>query len=206
MPLFGITDYPTYLAALLVFLMLPGPGTLAVLTATARGGLRGGYASLAGLIAGDAILMAAAMAGVAALLVAHPQAFALLKYAGAAYLAWLGIQLLRSRPEGPAGIVVITNDHYFRQSTLITLLNPKALVFYLAFFPLFIDRAHYRGPVTLAALALSASTMTLIYGSLLILAGHALARRLRASRRLARWLSRAAGIAVIGFGARLAAA
>jgi threonine/homoserine/homoserine lactone efflux protein len=200
----GIVDYPAFIAAVLVFLMIPGPGTFAVVTSSAKGGPRGGYAALAGLMLGDWVLMAAAMVGVAALLAAHPLLFRGLQYAGAAYLVWVGLQLLRARRgDGAARRPDIAGAH-FRQGFLITVVNPKAIVFYMAFLPLFIDPRSYQGPLTLATMAVTIATLTLLYGSVLVWAGHWAAGRLRRNRRIGRWLSRLAGIAVIGFGARLA--
>jgi threonine/homoserine/homoserine lactone efflux protein len=201
----GVTDLAAFVAAVLVFLMIPGPGTFAVLASSAKGQVRGGYACLAGLMLGDWLLMIAAMIGVAALLLAHPFVFRGVQYLGVAYLIWVGLQLLRAREGGAATLLPITPGTYFRQGFLITVINPKAIVFYMAFFPLFIDPAQYQGPITLATMGASVSLLTLLYGSLLVLAGHWAARQLRAHRAVGTWLSRLAGVALNGFGARLAA-
>lgn len=200
----GISDYWAFVAAVLVFLMLPGPGTFAVLTSTAKGGLRGGYAALAGLMIGDWLLILAALVGVAAMLAAHPVLFRAVQWVGVAYLAWVGLQLLRASGKVHAAPLPITPGTYFRQGFLITLINPKAIVFYMAFFPLFIDPVRYEGPATLATMGGTISLLTFAYGSALIIAGDWAARRLRANASLGRWMSRCAGVALIGFGARLA--
>jgi threonine/homoserine/homoserine lactone efflux protein len=200
----GITDYWAFVAAVLVFLMLPGPGTFTVLASTARAGLRGGYAALAGLMVGDWLLMVAALIGVAALLAAHPLLFRAVQWLGAAYLAWVGLQLLLVRRHDAAAPLATSVNRHFRQGFLITVINPKAIVFYMAFFPLFVDPAAYQGVTTLAAMGATISALTLAYGSVLILAGHWAARRLRANRALGRWMARLAGAALLGFGARLA--
>src|SRR5262245_36796492 len=98
--MFGITDYGAFCAAILVFLALPGPGTFALLTSTAKGGLRAGAAATLGVIVGDQVLMWLAVAGVAALLAAYPAVFKAVQYAGAAYLAWIGLRLLFARGDG----------------------------------------------------------------------------------------------------------
>jgi leucine efflux protein len=200
----GVTDIAAFALAVLVFLMLPGPGTFAVLASTAKGQLRGGYACLAGLMLGDWLLMTAAMVGVAALLLAHPLVFRGVQYLGVAYLLWVGLQLLRARSGGPATLLPVTPGTYFRQGLLITAINPKAIVFYMAFFPLFIDPARYDGARTLLTMGAIVSLLTVLYGSLLVLGGHWIAQRLRAHRAVGRWMSRLAGVALIGFGARLA--
>jgi len=201
----GISDYWAFVATVLVFLMLPGPGTFAVLTSSAKGGLRGGYAALAGLMMGDWLLMLAALVGVAALLATHPLLFKAVQWLGVAYLLWIGLQLLRSSGKLNVVPLPITPGAYFRQGFLITLINPKAIVFYMAFFPLFIDPARYDGLPTLVAMGGSISLLTFLYGTLLIVSGNWAARRLRANNSVGRWLSRFAGVALIGFGARLAA-
>jgi len=201
----GVTDIVAFMAAVLVFLMIPGPGTFAVITASAKGRLRGGYACLAGLMLGDWLLMIAAMIGVAALLMAHPLVFRAVQYLGVAYLLWVGLQLLRAKEGGPSTLLPIRPGTYFRQGFLITVINPKAIVFYMAFFPLFIDPLHYEGAATLAVMGATVSLLTLLYGSLLVVGGHWIAQRLRAHRIVGVWMSRLAGVALIGFGARLAA-
>lgn len=200
---FGISDYPAFALAVLVFLMIPGPGTFALLTSTAKGGLRAGYAALAGVMLGDWLLMIAAMLGVAALLAAHPLLFKAVQYLGVAYLIYIGLQLLRARGT-VATLLPITPGTYFRQAFLITVINPKAIVFYMAFFPLFIDPAHFQGLRTLLAMGGTISLITLAYCSVLLVTGAWVAQRLRVHAGAGRWLSRLAGVALIGFGARLA--
>jgi leucine efflux protein len=201
--LLGINDVWQLIVATMVFLMLPGPGTFCVLTCTARHGLRGGFASLAGLMLGDAVLMLLAAIGVAALLQANPLLFKGLQYVGAAYLAYLGLRLLIARGEGSVAPVPFSNLADFRRGFLITIINPKAIVFYMAFFPLFIDPATHQGSITFVAMGAIISACTLIYGSLLVLAGNAAAVRLKNHRRVAALASKAAGIFLVGFGIKL---
>lgn len=200
--MFGITDYAAFCAAILLFLALPGPGTFALLTSTAKGGLRAGAAATFGLIAGDQVLLWLAVAGVAALLAAHPTVFHLVQYAGAAYLTWIGLKLVLSRG-GSASPVRIEPRGYARQAFFITLLNPKAIVFYMAFFPLFIDPAAHRGALTFGAMAATIAALTAVYCLALCAFADAVAAKVRAHRRAARWLERAAGLFLVGFGIRL---
>ncbi len=198
----GIADYGAFCAAILVFLALPGPGTFALLTSTAKGGLRAGAAATAGVILGDQVLLWLAVAGVAALLSAHPAVFQAVQYAGAAYLTWMGLKLLFARP-GNASPVRIEPRHYLRQALLITLLNPKAIVFYMAFFPLFIDPATHRGGLTFAAMAGTIAAITAAYGLLLCAFAQHISAKVRAHRRLAQALEKVAGLCLVGFGIRL---
>jgi len=201
--LLGISDYGAFCAAVLVFLALPGPGTFALLTATGKGGVRAGAAATLGLIAGDQVLLWLAVAGVAALLAAYPTVFRVVQWAGAAYLAWIGFKLLFAK-EGAAPVVRMDAGRYARQAFLITLLNPKAIVFYMAFFPLFIDPAHHQGLPTFATMAVTIATLTLVYCLTLCVFADRVAKQVRAHRRLARWLERLAGVFLIGFGFKLA--
>lgn len=200
----GIADYGAFCAAILVFLALPGPGTFALLTSTAKGGFRAGAAATLGLILGDQVLLWLAVAGVAALLAAQPLLFQGVQYLGAAYLAWIGLKLIFAQP-GTAGPVRIEPRHYARQAFLITLLNPKAIVFYMAFFPLFIDPASHRGAVTFAAMAATIAVITAVYCLLLCAFAGAVSARVRAHQGLARGLERLAGVFLVGFGIRLGA-
>jgi threonine/homoserine/homoserine lactone efflux protein len=198
----GIADYGAFCAAIVLFLALPGPGTFALLTSTGKGGFRAGAAATAGVIAGDQVLLWLAVAGVAALLAAHPLLFKGVQYLGAAYLVWVGLRLIFARA-GSASPIRIEPRHYARQAFLITLLNPKAIVFYMAFFPLFIDPATHRGAVTFLAMAGTIAAITAVYGLLLCAFAQAVSAQVRAHRRLARGLERLAGVFLVGFGIRL---
>jgi threonine/homoserine/homoserine lactone efflux protein len=126
--MFGITDYPAFVGAVLVFLAIPGPGNLALLTSTATGGRRGGISATLGVIAGDQVLMWAAVAGMAAILKASALWFTALQWAGALYLAYLGWKMIRSSPTD-APILDMSSGRFFRQSLWITLFNPKSIIF-----------------------------------------------------------------------------
>jgi threonine/homoserine/homoserine lactone efflux protein len=201
--MFGIADYGAFCAAILLFLALPGPGTFALLTSTSKGGLRAGAAATAGVILGDQMLLWLAVAGVAALLAAHPVWFKAVQYLGAAYLGWIGLRLLLARSEGAGSPVRILPHHYLRQALLITLLNPKAIVFYMAFFPLFINPATHLGAPTFAAMALTIAVITALYCLTLCAFAQAVSQRVRVHTRLALVLQRVAGLFLVAFGLRL---
>jgi threonine/homoserine/homoserine lactone efflux protein len=203
--MFGIADYGAFVATIILFLAIPGPGNLALITSTGKGGMYGGLAATLGVIAGDQVLMWAAVAGVAALLAAYPPAFSAVQWLGAAYLAWLGFRMIRARP-GDGPILDIRPRQYFQQALAITLLNPKAIVFYMAFFPLFIDPARHQGLVTFGAMALTIALLTLAYGLIVTLLTRFLAERLRASPRASGALGKLAGVFLIAFGLKLAVA
>jgi leucine efflux protein len=199
----GMTDYSAFVLAIILFLLIPGPGNLALITSTSKGGVVGGLAATFGLIVGDQVLMWLAVAGVAALLGAYPKAFHAVQWMGAAYLAWLGAKMLLAKP-GAAPILNIKPYHYLRQAFMITLLNPKAIVFYMAFFPLFVDPTQHPTLITFAAMAFTIAALTFVYGLALVLLVHFLAARLRANPAITRALSKLAGVFLIGFGVKLA--
>jgi threonine/homoserine/homoserine lactone efflux protein len=126
-----------------------------------------------------------------------------MQYAGAAYLAYLGFRLLTARKEQGAAVVPFSDAADFRRGFLVTLINPKAIVFYMAFFPLFIDPATHQGSLTFIIMGAVICSCTLFYGSLLVCAGNAAAKRLARNRRIAACASRVAGIFLIGFGIKL---
>jgi len=201
--MFGVADYGAFVVTVIIFLLIPGPGNLALITSTSKGGVRGGLAATLGVILGDQVLMWAAVAGVAALLITYPTAFNLLQWGGAAYLAFLGVQMLLAKP-GAAPVLNIKAGHYLRQAMVITLLNPKAIMFYLAFFPLFVDPATHQGLFTFGFMAVTIAFLTFLYGLCMTLLTHFLADRLRANPLFGRVLEKIAGLCLIGFGLRLA--
>lgn len=202
--MFGISDYGAFAAAVTVFLLIPGPGNLALITSTGKGGWRAGLACCLGVMAADQVLMWLAVAGVAAVLAAYPAAFHAVQWVGAAYLAWLGYKLLTAKP-GDAPAIEIQPRQYFRQGALITLMNPKAIVFYMAFFPMFVDPARHQGAITFGVMAATVAAITFIYSVIVVMLTTVLAERLRANPAVVKWLEKTAGVFLIGFGLKLAA-
>jgi leucine efflux protein len=201
--MFGISDYGSFVVAILVFLAIPGPGNLALLTATGKGGVRSGLAATCGVIAGDQVLLWLAVAGLSALLINYPSLYSSVKWMGAAYLLGLGYSLFNSKP-GDAPVLSMKSDHYFRQGLFITVLNPKAIVFYMAFFPLFVDPAVHQGLITFGFMAATIAGLTFLYGLLVVVLVHYLAERVRANPMVTVMLNKAAGVLLMAFGLKLA--
>ncbi|WP_312587144.1 LysE family transporter [Comamonas terrigena] len=199
----GVADYGAFVVAILLFLLIPGPGNLALITSTGQGGMRAGMVTGLGVIAADQVLMWLAVAGVSALLAAHPALFHAVQYLGVAYLGWLGWRMLRAQP-GDAPVLKMAPRQYFRQGALITLLNPKAIVFYMTFFPLFVDPAQHRGALTFAVMAATVALLTALYSVVVVLLTARMAQRLRANPVVVRVLNKTAGVFLIGFGLKLA--
>ncbi len=216
---FGILDLPTYLAGTLIIVLLPGPNSLFVLATAARSGVATGYRAAYGVFCGDTVLMVLAAGGVASLLRAYPAAFAVFKLIGAAYLAWVGLSLLRSAwrgdaasPEEPpavfatAAAITVPASAPFRRALVISLLNPKAILFFMAFFIQFVDPAYAHTVLSFSLLGLILQIMSFFYLTALIFAGARLATAFRRNRRLSAALTGGAGTLFLGFGAKLATA
>jgi len=200
--MFGIADYPAFVLAVIVFLAIPGPGNLALLTSTAKGGLRGGLAATLGVIVGDQVLMWAAVAGVAAVLATQPEFFQAMQWLGAAYLSYIGYKMWTTK-EGDAPVINITVGHYFRQSLWITLLNPKAIMFYMAFFPLFIDPQAHAGFFTFGVMAVTVAALTFLYGLIVCILAQRLSTRLQQRPWIGRTLQKVGGGLLVAFGLKL---
>ena len=200
--MFGIADYPAFVLAVIVFLAIPGPGNLALLTSTAKGGLRGGLAATLGVIAGDQVLMWAAVAGVAAVLATQLEFFQAMQWLGAAYLSYIGYKMWTTK-EGDAPVINITAGHYFRQSLWITLLNPKAIMFYMAFFPLFIDPQAHAGFFTFGVMAVTVAALTFLYGLIVCVLAQRLSTRLQQRPWIGRALQKIGGGLLVAFGLKL---
>jgi leucine efflux protein len=200
--MFGISDYGAFATAFVLLLFLPGPGNLALISSASKGGVAGGLASVVGLLVGDQILLWLTVAGLAALLKTYPPMFMALQYLGAAYLLWLGYKMVKAQPgEGPN--IQITPGHYFRETLFITLLNPKAILFYFAFFPQFIDPVQHQGWITFAVMALTIAVLGFVYCMGVVLITHHMAERFRANPRYSGVLQKFAGLCLIGFGLKM---
>lgn len=199
-----IQNYGSFIAAILIFQLIPGPGTLAILNATARNGIRAGIGAVMGTLLGDFAFMLAAILGLAAVMNATPLLFEALQWFGAAYLCWLGFQLLTSKVDAvkSADEERKSGWAYFRQAFAVCLTNPKAILFFVAFFPLFL--APGSSPMTLAAMIMHVTVISFAYQAGLVLLGNAVARRLSGLPSARRIATRLAGIALVGFGIRLA--
>lgn len=202
--MFDIQNYASFVLAILVFQLVPGPGTIAILNATARSGTAAGMAAVAGTLAGDCVYMVAAVAGLAAIMRASSLLFQSLQWLGAAYLCWIGLQLLVARMSAEASKEERRRSPgaYFRRACAVSLTNPKVVLFFVSFFPLFLKPG--ASATTLAAMMLHVTLLSLLYQGMLAVAGNAAARRLGSTPAARRAATRLAGVALIGFGIKLA--
>lgn len=176
-------EWLAFLAAVFVLAVIPGPGVVYIVTRTLANGRACGLASVAGVALGNFGNAVAASMGLAALLAASVMAFELVKYAGAAYLCYLGIQALRRPSAASSGVSTPTgNGQVFGQGFLVALLNPKTTLFFAAFLPQFMSPT--AAPMS-QGLALSAIFVVIaaLSDSAYVLLASALAPALRGSGR-----------------------
>ena len=210
---YGITDPATFILGALFIVLLPGPNSFYVMTTASRWGIGPGYRAACGIFLGDLILMALAATGMASLLEAHPALFAALKYAGAAYLVWLGSGMLRSArqswqrngaippPAAPPGTA-----RPFRAALLVSLMNPKSILFFMSFFIQFVSPDYGHPALTFLILGAIVQFFSALYLSSLIFGGNRLAGACRRSQRLSATATGGIGGLFIGFAIRLAGA
>lgn len=216
--IYGITDITTFVLGTIFIVLLPGPNSLYVMTLASTRGVVAGYRGAFGIFAGDTVLMLAAATGAASVLYASPAVFTGLKLLGAAYLAWLGIGLMRSGFATWANRNAVTDErnvatkHFenppnatlrtpldsdlqrpFQTALVISLLNPKAIMFVVSFFVQFVDPAYDYPALSFLILGVIVQIVSLLYLSGLIFGG----ARLSAHFGQRPWLS-ASGTGLVG--------
>ncbi|MFI9826654.1 leucine efflux protein LeuE [Streptomyces sp. NPDC051913] len=208
----GVIDLPTYLAGLVLIVLLPGPNSLYVLSVAARRGVRAGYTAAAGVWCGDAVLMTLSAAGVASLLQANAVLFGIVKYAGAGYLTWLAFGMLRAAwgmwrsrtaPAGEQAGEVVADERPYRRALVISLFNPKAILFFVAFFVQFVDPGYAYPALSFVVLGAFAQLASFLYLTALIFSGTRLADAFRRRKRLSAGATSAAGALFLGFAVKL---
>lgn len=219
-PMLGVTDLPTYLVGLVLIILLPGPNSLYVLSVAARRGIRTGYTAAAGVWCGDAVLMVLSAAGVASLLQGNALLFGIVKYAGAGYLTYLAIGMMRAawsmwrtrneraadpatEADGVPASPASPAERPFRRALMISLLNPKAILFFISFFVQFVDPAYAHPALSFVLLGTLAQVASVLYLSALIFGGTHLAAAFRRRKRLSAGATSAAGVLFLGFAAKL---
>jgi leucine efflux protein len=252
----GTVNLPEYTLGALLIVLLPGPNSLYVLSVAARGGVRRGYRAATGVFLGDTTLITFTALGAATALTRSPALFDVVKYLGAAYLAFLGFTMLKAAarsfrarvahaahaaqaahtahaPGGATGEVPgaqpgadeavdgaavevveaaagsregAAAERPFRRALIISLLNPKAILFFLAFFSQFVDPHAAHPAAAFALLGVIVQAFSFTYLTSLIFGGSRLAAAFRRRRRLTATLTGGVGSLFLGFAAKLATA
>lgn len=212
--MFGITDLMTYIIGTVLIILLPGPNSLYVMSIAARYGVKIGYVGAFGVFVGDSILILCTVLGAASLLHTFPWIFILLKIIGAIYLTYLGIRLLlagyqtwNNKNQGIAKENQQTTSqsfHPFRTALTVSLLNPKAILFYLSFFIQFVDPNYAYPALSFTILAVILNVLSMAYLSALIFSGIKIASFFNTRYKLSAISVAVIGLLFCGFGLKLA--
>ena len=199
--------FAVFLAAGLTLLVIPGPAVLYVVGQSIDGGRRTGLASVLGITTGTLVHIAAAVAGLSALIVSSAVAFNVVRYAGAAYLVLIGVRRLLTRDEDaePVARAPRSLRRAYTRGIVVNVLNPKTALFFLAFLPQFVDVSRGRVWLQIAVLGLTFACLGLVSDGTYALVAGTVADRLRDSsrfRRIQRWVS---GSLFVGLGVFAAA-
>ncbi|WP_239350402.1 leucine efflux protein LeuE [Snodgrassella communis] len=220
--MFGITDLGTYIIGAIAIVLLPGPNSMYCLATAGKYGARAAYCAVAGIVLGDSVLMLLSSSGATSIIKAIPVLFLLLKLVGGLYLFYLGWQLLRSAArqwnrrhqqaaealrqslsEPDSADKPLSAHYLFQRALLLSLLNPKAILFFLAFFVQFVD-PHYPQPaLSFLLLAIILQICSLTYLSVLIFSGISLVKWFRHYQRLAAGAVATVGLMFIAFAMKL---
>ncbi len=199
------THLTDFFLAVMIFQLIPGPGTLNILKSTADHGLKAGFAAVAGTLLGGVACMLAAASGLEAVVQGQPAFVEALKVGGAFYLVWMGFRLIRTRPVTAAvsasSVAAPSLGWHLRSSLAVSLTNPKVILFYFALLPLF-----FRAPLTsssLGSMLMLVTGTSFAYQSSLVVAGNAIARRLRTLPSVRSTLRQVAGLLFVGFAVKL---
>jgi RhtB (resistance to homoserine/threonine) family protein len=205
----GTHDLPAFLLASLLLWLTPGPDTMYILARSVSQGRRAGLLSGCGIGAGLLVHTAFAALGLSALLATSALAFNVVKFAGAFYLVYLGIEALRKRPATlkPNGVPTAPAQRVgwqvFRQGVLTNVLNPKVAIFFLAFLPQFVDPEAGRGPLSFLFLGMLFVVGGTLWGLVLSLSASRATQAFRNNAAAMEWVQRASGCLYIALGLNL---
>jgi threonine/homoserine/homoserine lactone efflux protein len=206
----GIHHYWLFIATAIVLVITPGQDTFFILGRSLSGGRPAGLAAALGITAGSVLHTFAAALGLSALLATSPYAFVAVKFAGAAYLVYIGIRALAARAGGPPGSDASVADDgrwsAFRQGILTNLLNPKVALFFLALMPQFIEASSTHKIGAFLALGLSFVALGVVWCLVLAIAAAKLRGAFLRRPSMAHRLNKIAGAMFIALGLRLATA
>ena len=211
--MFGITDLTTFIIGTIFIVLLPGPNSLYVMTAASRFGLRAGFRAAGGVFSGDLVLIILSSVGVASALKTMPTLYLVLKYAGAAYLAYLGARMIwaswhswktRHLPTDEIDLATVKNKGHYRTALVVSLLNPKAIVFYISFFIQFVDPDYPQPGLSFLILGVIVQFFSVVYLVGLIFGGIWLAAYFRRHKTLTAFSNTTVGALFMAFGARIA--
>jgi threonine/homoserine/homoserine lactone efflux protein len=207
--MFDVATLTTFMLIVLGLFLIPGPAVLLVFTRTLQGGRKTGILTGLGIAAGDFIHTLCAAAGLSALLMTSALAFNVVKFAGAAYLIYLGVAALRAPPAAPTQpsqptVAPVSAGKAFLLAIPAELLNPKTALFFLAFLPQFVHPQQGSTFLQFAVLGLIFVAMSAAYTTLIVLTIRPLGRLVKRLGWLARWQNKMIGAIFISLGLKVA--
>lgn len=208
MDLFGISNFGLFCVAVLLLNATPGPDTAYIVGRSIAQGRAAGLMSALGISAGCCVHALASALGLSAILAASATAFMLIKLAGGAYLVYLGLRMLLHKPSaavsGERGRDARSLRTIFWQAMATNVLNPKVILFFLAFIPQFVSAGSRQQTFAFLLLGIAFAAISLCWNSGTAFLAGTLARRASRSARFSTWLERVVGATFIALGARLA--
>ena len=212
--MFGITDLTAYIIGSIIIILLPGPNSLYCLSVSAAHGARKGYRTVAGIFLGDSILILVTVLGMGSLLKLYPVLFTAIKLLGGLYLSYLGTKLLisgyqtfRHRAQiadaKPKLITAPISQNFFYRALLLSLTNPKAILFFLSFFVQFVEPTYPYPFLSFLVLAIILQLISFSYLSIMVFSGKKLSRKFSQSPTLIIASTTFTGLLFIGFAMNL---
>ena len=212
--MFGIENYLGFIIAAILLNLTPGTDNIYIITRSISHGTKAGFYSVLGIISGTLVHTLLASLGLSVLLAKSPMAFILVKYIGAGYLCYLGLKMIMSKKEplianslqeGGDGISPQHSNNWqiYKQGVLTNVLNPKVALFFLAFFPQFVDPTYAYGMLSFLILGLTFASTSLVWCLCLALLASVLSKSLRGNPSFGTVLNKISGTVFVGMGIKL---
>lgn len=212
--MFGIENYLGFIIAAILLNLTPGTDSMYIITRSMAQGQTAGFYSVLGITSGVLVHTLLASLGLSVLLANSPTAFMIVKYIGASYLCYLGFKMLTSKQqpliadslsEDKQLATAKSTNHWqiYQQGVLTNVFNPKVALFFLAFFPQFIDSSYAHGMLSFLILGLTFATTGFIWCSCLALLASLLSKNLRENPSIEVVLNKISGVVFIGLGIKL---
>ena len=212
--MFGIENYLGFILAAILLNLTPGTDSMYIITRSVSQGQSAGFYSVLGITTGSLIHTLLASLGLSVLLASSPTAFMLVKYLGAGYLCYLGFKMLTSKQTASIASSLAKDQsvinppkidgwQIYKQGVLTNIFNPKVALFFIAFFPQFIDAGYAYGMLSFLILGLTFATTGLIWCSCLALLAARFSKKLREKPSVETMLNKISGVVFIGLGIKL---
>lgn len=210
--MFGVENYLAFMAASLLLSITPGSDSMYIITRSVSQGNKAGIYSVLGIVSGILVHTLLAALGLSILLASSPLAFTIVKYIGASYLCYLGFKMLTSKQDALITESLTENtklaktlDYFkiYKQGVLTNTLNPKVALFFVAFFPQFVDPSYAHSTLSFLILGLTFAITSLVWCLGLALLASRFSEKLRENPAIESMLNKISGVVFIGMGIKL---